>query len=143
LLWELLCLLELLEVSVENIGQILVLFFALELQAEFKEVLSNFVVQVEEFGVLSERIHNDLCDLREELDFWSYLQLLDNFFKVTIGKEDELVRTCFSFLDMGDCAVLLNFLVTLTQEMLKFIGAVLCLNLLDDLVDLLDEVLED
>ena len=140
---ELLCLLELLEVGMENIGKILVLFLALELEAEFKEVLSHFVVQMEEFGVLSERIHDDLCDLCVEVDSWNDLQLLGNFFEVTIGKEDELLRTCLSFLDVGDCAVLHIFLVTFTQEVDKFLGSVLCLNLLDDLVDLLDEVLED
>jgi len=115
LVWELFGLLELLEVSVENIGQILVLFLAMELEAELKEVLSNFVVQMEELGILSERIHDNLCDLRVEVDPGDDLQFLDDFFKVTIGKEDELFRACFSFLDVGDRAILLILLVTLAE----------------------------
>ena len=98
---------------------------------------------MEEFGVLSERIHDNFRDLSVEVDSGNDLQLFYDFFEITIGKENELLRTCLTFLDVGDRAILLIFLVTLAKQTDKLLSAVLCLNLLDNLIDLLDEVLED
>ena len=84
-IWELLSLLKLLEVCVKDVSQILVLFLAMELETELEEMLRNFVVQMEQFTVLSESIHDDLGYIGEEVDLRDDLQLLGDLFDVAIG----------------------------------------------------------
>ena len=57
---EFLCFHKLREVSVEDICQFLILIAALELETELEQVCCDVIVQVQEFAILSECVHDNL-----------------------------------------------------------------------------------
>lgn len=146
LLWILLGFDELLEVVVEGVGQLSVLALRLEFEAEGEQVVGDCVVEVEQFGVLTQRVHDDLGHTRVEVDLWDQSLLVDDLIEVTVGHKDELLRGGIDFLsNILLLGVVRGVRTTLTlgQDGDEFVCAILLLNLLDDLVVFLDEVVDD
>ena len=78
---------ELLEVTVEGLGEATVLTLAVELVAELEELSSHEIVQVQKLGILAERVEDDLRDRGVEVDARDEAVLINDFLKLTVGKE--------------------------------------------------------
>ena len=82
----------------ESLSEASVLSLAVELEAEVEKIVRDLVIDVKELGVLSECVHDDLCDTCVEVDPWDQPLLVNDLLKVTISQQDQLFRSRFDLL---------------------------------------------
>ena len=75
---------QLLVVVVQRICQLPVLALAAELVAEGKQLLRHTVVQVEELGILTERVHDHLGHAGVEVDLGDHFVLLNYVLQLAV-----------------------------------------------------------
>lgn len=90
--------------SVRNFSE---LFFALELCTKVKKLCGRLVVQVNKPRILAKSIENDFIGLKEEVDSREKSVSLNQLIKITVCKQNELVRCGFPSLEDS----LLSFLL--------------------------------
>lgn len=141
--WILLGLDELLEVIMEGVGQFSVLALASELEAESEQVACHLVVEMEQLGVLTEGLHDDLGHASVEVNPGDQTVLVNDTLKITVGEEEQLLWGGVDLLsDVGLlCRVSrLGAGLTLSKDLDEFISAIALLDATDDTVALFDQV---
>ena len=125
--------------SVRNFSKF---FFALELCTKVKKLSSRLVVQINEPRILAKSIENDFIGLKEEVDSREKSVSLNQLIKITVCKQNELVRCGFPSLEDSLLGVLLVRAWVVSKKECYFIDSFFCFNFLENFVVFLHEILE-
>lgn len=131
----LLCLDELLEVTVKGLSQASVLTLAIELKAKLKELGGHEVVEVEKLGVLAEGVKNDLRDGGVEVDARDQTVFVNDLLELAVGEKKELFGGSVHLLsNVGLLGVIYAFRagLTLIENLGELLRTIRLLDLLDD-----------
>ena len=127
----------------EGVGQFSVFTLASELEAESEQVACHLVVEMEQLGVLTQGLHNDLGHAGVEVNPGDQTVLVNDTLKITVGEKEQLLWSGVDLLsDVGLlCRVSrLGARLTLSKDLDEFISAIALLDTTDDTVTLLYQV---
>jgi len=137
---------ELLEMVVEGLSELSVLALALEPGGKDEKSRGDLVVEMEELGVLTKGLHNDLGDAGEEVDSWDQTVLVDDLLKVAVGEQKELLGSGIDFLrNISLLGRISGFgtAFTLTKDFSQLLNTIGLLDAANNTIALLDKVGND
>jgi hypothetical protein len=117
-----------------------VLTLALEFVAKVEERNSHRVIEVEQLGVLAQRVHNDLGYACVKVYAWDQAVFVNDFLQVTVSQKDKLLVGSLVFLSRVSVVDCIWTCLALTQNFCKLFNSFGLLDIFDNSIVLLYEV---